>query len=385
MKAKFTIPLNKPFLTGKETTYIEQAVLSGRIAGDGSFTQRCHQFFSERYGFKHNLLTTSCSDALELAALTLNITAGDEVIVPTYTFVSTANAFALRGAKLIFADSCADHPNIDPQLLPGLITPKTKVIVVVHYAGMACSMDEIIAIAAQHNVAVVEDAAQAINSFYKKDKPLGSLGSVATFSFHETKNIISGEGGLLVVNDTRLMSRAEILREKGTNRSAFFRDEVSRYEWLMVGSSFLPSDIISAFLYAQLEHIDHIQQIRVSHWLRYTELLAPLAKSGMIALPQIPEFASLNGNIFYLLCNSRNERDQLIAYLRDYGIYAAFHYLCLHTSPYFKEKHDGRELVHAKRIEETLVRLPLYFGLTAEEQDYICECIHSFYGQNRMQ
>lgn len=374
-----SIPLNKPFLTGKETEYIQQAVLSGRIAGDGIFTQRCHQFFKDRFGFKQNLLTTSCSDALELAALTLDIQEGDEVILPTYTFVSTANAFILRGAKLVFADSGAHHPNIDAALLPQLITPRTKAIVVVHYAGMACAMDEILAIAALHNIYVVEDAAQAINSFYKVNKPLGSLGTLATFSFHETKNIISGEGGMLVVNNADFMSRAEIIREKGTNRSAFFRDEVSRYEWLAAGSSFLPSDIIAAFLYAQLEQLDSIHQIRVKLWMRYMELLQPLANQNYYSLPSIPDHATVNGNIFYLLCKNREERDALIAYLRGLGIYAAFHYLCLHSSPYFIDKHDRRILKNAKRFEDTLIRLPLYLTLTVQEQDYICNCIATFY------
>jgi dTDP-4-amino-4,6-dideoxygalactose transaminase len=262
----YKTPFNKPYLTGKETQYIEQAVKSGKISGDGIFTQKCHSFFQERYGFNKCLLTTSCTDALEMAALLLNIQPGDEVIMPSYTFVSTANAFVLRGAKIVFVDSRNDHPGINEDKIEELVTPKTRVIVPVHYAGIACDMDKIMDIANRYNLFVVEDAAQAIDSFYigndGKKRALGSMGQLAAFSFHETKNIISGEGGMLVINDTQFEKRAEIIWEKGTNRTAFFRGEINKYGWVDIGSSFLPSDIMAAFLWAQIENLDEIQKRR---------------------------------------------------------------------------------------------------------------------------
>ena len=254
-----TIPFNKPFLTGKEAHYLYQAVSSGKISGNGMFTKKCHDFFEEKYGFKKVLLTTSCTDALEMAAILLDIKEGDEVIMPSYTFVSSANAFVLRGAKIVFADSSAENPNLDATKIEALITPKTKAIVPVHYAGIACDMDMIMDIAHRHNLSVVEDAAQAIDSFYN-GRPLGTIGHLAAFSFHETKNIISGEGGMLAINDERFLRRAEIIWEKGTNRAEFFRGEVNKYGWVDIGSSFLPAEIIAAFLYAQLESLETIQQ-----------------------------------------------------------------------------------------------------------------------------
>ena len=255
------LPFNKPYLAGNETHYIKQSVTSGKISGDGVFTRRCHDFFEKKYGFYKVLLTTSCTDALEMAAILLDIQPGDEIIAPSYTFVSTVNAFVLRGAKIIFADSSAESPNMDVNLVESLITSKTKAIVPVHYAGIACDMDPLIALAAKYGIHIVEDAAQAIDSYYK-GKVLGSIGTLAAFSFHETKNIISGEGGMLVINDKQFVGRAEIIREKGTNRSAFFRGEVDKYNWVDIGSSFLPSDLIAAFLYAQIEQLDVIQQKR---------------------------------------------------------------------------------------------------------------------------
>lgn len=385
MSQPITIPLNKPFLTGRETEYIREAVLSGKIAGDGLFTQRCQAWFRERFGFTHSLLTTSCTDALELAALVLDIREGDEVIVPAYTFVSTANAFVLRGAKLVFTDSLAEHPNIDPAQVEALITPRTRALVVVHYAGMSCDMDALLAIARRHNIALVEDAAQAIGTQHSSGKLLGSMGDLATFSFHETKNVIAGEGGMLVVNRPELMRSAEIIREKGTNRSAFFRGETARYEWIAPGSSFLPSDIIAAFLFAQLEQFDAITAMRVSRWQRYADLLQPLAASGAVLLPVVPACSSLNGNIFYLLCRSREERDALIMHLRETGIYAAFHYLCLHNSPYFRALHDGRTLPNAERFEHTLIRLPMYHELQDTEQDLVCAAITEFFAHYKQE
>jgi len=368
------IPFNKPYLHGRELVYIAQAVASGKISGDGLFTKKCHAFFEERYGFAKTLMTTSCTDALEMCALLLNIREGDEVIVPSFTFVSSANAFALRGAKLIFADSELDNPNIDPELVEPLITSRTRAIVVVHYAGVACDMDRILSIANRHGVAVIEDAAQAVDSFYK-GKPLGSLGALSAFSFHETKNVISGEGGLLAINNLSFAGRAEIIREKGTNRSSFFRGEVDKYGWVDVGSSFLPSDIISAYLFAQLENLDAIQARRKQIWQRYWDLLAPTLPEFGISLPAIPDYATNNAHMFYLVCRDIDQRSNLISSLKEQGIHAVFHYLSLHDSPYFQQKHDGRPLPHSDRFSNCLVRLPLFFELSDSDVDRIAAAI----------
>ena len=312
------IVFNKPYLTGKETEYIHEAVLSGKISGDGIFTKKCHQFFEDRFGFKKCLLTTSCTDALEMAAILINTQPGDEVIVPSYTFVSTANAFALRGAKIVFADSSPDNPNIDIDILESLITPKTKAIVPVHYAGIACDMDKITALAGKYGLYVIEDAAQAIDSYYTGSdnikRALGSIGHMAAFSFHETKNIMSGEGGMLVINDNRFIERAEIIREKGTNRSKFFRGEIDKYGWVDIGSSFLPSDIIAAFLYAQLENLDDIQNKRKAIWDVYFDVFKTLDSEGTIRVPSIPSYATNNAHMFYLVCKSIEERTELMGY-----------------------------------------------------------------------
>jgi len=320
------IPFNKPYFTGKETDYIKESVASGKISGDGLFTKKCHRFFESRYGFRKTLLTTSCTDALEMAAILCDVGPGDEVIAPSFTFVSTVNAFVLRGARIVFADSEASTPNIDVAGIEALITPRTKVIVPVHYAGIACDMDVILRLARKHHLWVVEDAAQAIESFYK-GKPLGSLGNLGTFSFHETKNVISGEGGMLAVNDPGLLARAEIIWEKGTNRPAFFRGEVDKYGWVDIGSSFLPSDIIAAFLYAQLENIDAIQSRRKRIWELYHEELSPLETRGIVKMPRIPEYATNNGHMFYLVCADIVQRNRLIDHLKQHGILAVFHYL----------------------------------------------------------
>ena len=360
------IPFNKPFLTGKETFYIEDAVKSGKISGNGKYTQLCQKFFEERYHFKKCLLTTSCTDALEMAAILLNIKEGDEVIMPSYTFVSTANAFVLRGAKIIFADSRADHPNIDETRIEALITDKTKAIVVVHYAGVACEMDTIMDIAIRHNLFVVEDAAQAIDNFYigkNGSQPLGSIGHLSAFSFHETKNIISGEGGMLAINDPQFCDRAEILWEKGTNRSAFFKGEVDKYGWVDVGSSFLPSEIIAAFLWAQLENLDKIQDQRKMHWNNYNEKLADWAKSNNILLPFVPEYSTNNAHMFYLICESEDQRSAIIGKLKAENIMAVFHYISLHESAFYKDKHDGRILENTQKFTDRLLRLPLYYEL----------------------
>lgn len=364
------IPFNKPYLTGKETQYIEDAVKSGKISGNGLYTQKCQAFFEEKYGFKKTLLTTSCTDALEMAAILINIQQGDEVIMPSYTFVSTANAFVLRGAKIVFADSRKEHPNIDETKIESLITPKTKVIVPVHYAGVACNMDVIMDIANRHNLFVVEDAAQAIDSYYKgKDgvkKALGSIGHLAAFSFHETKNIISGEGGMLAINDEQFINRAEIIWEKGTNRSSFFRGEVDKYGWVDLGSSFLPSEIIAAFLWAQFENLEKIQNKRKEIWNAYYEGLKDWANSNNIQLPIIPDYATNNAHMFYIVCKNLEQRTALLKKLNDNDILAVFHYISLHSSPYYSDKHDGRQLYETDMFTDRLVRLPLFFELEVE-------------------
>jgi dTDP-4-amino-4,6-dideoxygalactose transaminase len=373
-----SIPFNKPYLSGKETDYIREAVLSGKISGDGMFTRRCHQFFEARYGFKKTLLTTSCTDALEMAAILCDIQPGDEVIAPSYTFVSTVNAFVLRGAKIVFADSERMTPNIDVASIEALITPHTKAIVPVHYAGMACEMDTILDIAQRHKLFVVEDAAQSIDSFYK-GRPLGSLGHFGAFSFHETKNIISGEGGMIAINDDRFLARAEIIREKGTNRSAFFRGEVNKYGWVDIGSSFLPSDIIAAFLYAQLENLESIQLRRKQIWNKYRELLEPLEANGLLELPVIPPNATNNAHMFYIICKNLEQRTRLIEYLKEHGIMAPFHYLTLHNSPYYHDRHDGRALPNAERFSDSLVRLPMYYEMSISDIEYIAHELNNFF------
>jgi len=372
------IPFNKPYLTGKEVHYLYEAVHSGKISGNGMFTRKCQEFFQQKYGFKKCLLTTSCTDALEMAALLIDIKNGDEVILPSYTFVSTANAFLLRGARLIFADCEEGIPNLDVNKIEELITPKTKAIVPVHYAGIACDMDRIMSLAEKYNLYVIEDAAHALDSFYQ-GKPLGSIGHLAAFSFHETKNIISGEGGMLTINDDRFLTRAEIIWEKGTNRAEFARGEVDKYGWVDIGSSFLPSEIISAFLFAQLENLEKIQQKRKYIWKKYYSGLKTLEKQGFVRLPKIPEYATNNGHLFYMVCRDIKERDGLILHLKKAGILAVFHYLSLHKSQFFKSKHDGRELVHSDFYTDALVRLPLFYELTDEEVQLIITRIKSFF------
>jgi dTDP-4-amino-4,6-dideoxygalactose transaminase len=372
------IGFNKPYLTGNETKYIEQAVASGKISGNGIFTQKCQKYFEEKYDIKKALLTTSCTDALEMCAILLNIKEGDEIIIPSYTFVSTANAFVLRGAKIVFADSKKDNPNIDETKIESLITKKTKAIVVVHYAGIACKMDSIMNLAKKHKLFVVEDAAQAIDSYYKK-KPLGSIGHLATFSFHETKNIIAGEGGLLAVNDVQFIKRAEIIWEKGTNRSAFFRGEIDKYGWIDIGSSFLPSEVTAAFLWAQLENIENIQTKRKLIWNNYFKGLQTLEKEGEFELPFIPKYASNNAHIFYIICKSLEERTALISYLKSHKINAVFHYLPLHKSPFYKLKYRGRLLLNSEKYSDRLLRLPMYYELTVLDQNRIIELISGFY------
>lgn len=378
------IPFNKPYLTGNETEYIKEAVLGGKISGDGAFTKKCHKFFEDTFGFKKVLLTTSCTDALEMAAILIDIQPGDEVIIPSYTFVSTVNAFVLRGAKIVFADSEISNPNIDVTQLKSLITSKTKAIVPVHYAGVACDMDAIMELASKYNLYVVEDAAQAIDSYYK-GRPLGSIGHLAAFSFHETKNIISGEGGMLVINDEHFAKRAEIIREKGTNRSAFFRGEVDKYGWVDIGSSFLPSDIIAAFLYAQLENFEDIQEMRKKIWLKYDTEFKKAGLDKVIGLPFIPDYATNNAHMYYLKTNSLEERTELIKACKELDIHPVFHYLSLHKSPYYSTMYNGLKLSNSDNYTDVLVRLPFYYELTDQEQSKVIEVIINFYNKRDCQ
>ncbi|MCL9809098.1 dTDP-4-amino-4,6-dideoxygalactose transaminase [Flavobacterium luminosum] len=372
------IPFNKPFLIGSEIKYIEDAVRSGKISGNGKYTKMCQQFFEHEYGFKKALLTSSCTDALEMAAILADIKEGDEVIIPSYTFVSTALAFVRQGAKIVFADSYSDNPNMDATKIEALITPKTKAIVPVHYAGIACDMDLIMDLANKYNLLVIEDAAQAIDSFYTGKegvkKALGSIGHLAAFSFHETKNIISGEGGMLTINDDRFVERAEIIWEKGTNRSQFFRGEVDKYGWVDTGSSFLPSEVTAAFLWAQVENIQTIQTKRKQLWEYYYEKMSAVASEVAIYLPQIPEYATNNGHMFFINFESLEQRTKVIQKLKEKDILAVFHYISLHSSPYYQDKHDGRVLENSDKFTDTLLRLPLFYELNEKEIDRIIEC-----------
>ena len=371
------ILFNKPYYSGKELAYLEQVCHSTTMSGNGDFTKQCHRFFEERYGFRKCLLTTSGTDALEMCAMLCRLQPGDEVIVPSYTFVSTALAFLREGARVVFADSGPDHPNITAETIRPLVTPRTKVIVVVHYAGVACDMDPIMALAQEHGLLVVEDAAQAIDAFYK-GRPLGSIGHLGAFSFHESKNIHCGEGGMLVVNDDRFVRRSEILWEKGTNRAEFYRGMVNKYGWCDMGSSFLPSEFNAAYLWSQLEQMDDIQHKRLQIWTWYHEALADLPASR-VKLPVIPDYATNNAHMFFLVCASLEERTRLIAYLKEHGVQATFHYLPLHASAYYHDQHDGRPLPACDHFGDCLVRLPLYYELTEAEVNHIAEAVKAFY------
>jgi len=374
---KVLIPFNKPFLTGKEVYYIRKAVLSGKISGNGFFSQKCHRFFESRYGIKKALLTTSCTDALEMCAILADIKNGDEVIIPSFTFVSTALAFVRQGAKIVFADSREDHPGINEDTLERLINNKTRAIVPVHYAGVACNMDKIMELAEKYNLLVIEDAAQSVESFYN-GRPLGSIGHLAAFSFHETKNINSGEGGLLAINDSRFLKRAEIIWEKGTNRSEYFRGEVNKYGWVDIGSSFLPSEIIAAYLWAQLENLEQIQNRRLKMWNKYYKGLKNWAFKNMVQLPYIPEYATNNSHMFYLVCHNPEQRQALLHHLRENGILAVFHYLSLHKSPFYAALYEGNELPNSDRYTDCLLRLPLFCELNNTQQEYIIDTITLF-------
>jgi len=369
------IPFNKPHLTGKETEYIKQAVNGLKLSGNGDFTKKCHAYFKERYHVNKVLLTTSCTDALEMAAMLINIKPGDEVIVPSYTFVSSALAFTRMGAKIVFIDSKQDHPNMDVSLLEALITDKTKAIVPVHYGGVACEMDTIMDLANKHNLFVIEDAAQAIESKYK-GKQLGTIGHFGCFSFHETKNIQCGEGGMLFINDKTYAERAEIIWEKGTNRASFFRGEVNKYSWVDTGSSFLPADILAAFLWAQLENLETIQERRKAIWNRYFSNLSKIDNAGFTLPKNINE--NNNGHVFYLVCKSSKLREELMDHLKSKGIYPVFHYLSLHKSDYMQKENTTVDLPNADYFTDGLLRLPLFVELKDVEVDEICSTIAEF-------
>lgn len=381
------IPFNKPYSSGKEIRYMEDVISSGALSANGKYTKLCQEFIEEKYGVKKCFLTNSCTAALEMAAILLDIKEGDEVIMPSYTFVSTANAFVLRGAKIVFADSKKENPCIDEDLIEPLITGKTKAIVVVHYGGIACNMDRIMDIALKHQLFVVEDAAQSIDSFYigkNGKKALGSIGHLGALSFHDTKNITSGEGGMLMVNAEQFIKRSEIIWEKGTNRSAFFRNEVDQYGWKDVGSSFSPSDLTAAFLMAQLENIEIIQQKRVELWNLYHMALKKLQAESKVLLQTVPHYSTNNGHMFYMVCGSLDERSGLIQFLRNRKISSSFHYLSLHKSSFYKEKYTGNKLLQSDKYSERLVRLPLFYELTANQVNDIAMNIEEFYSKNRL-
>lgn len=370
------IHFNKPPRTGNEDKYVLEAMNSLKISGDGAFGKRCQEWFEKRYGCPKTLLTPSCTHALEMCALLLDIKEGDEVIMPSYTFVSTADAFALRGAKIVFVDVRADTMNIDETLIEAAITPQTKVIVPVHYAGVACEMDTIMEIASRHNLFVVEDAAQGFESTYK-GKPLGTIGHLGAFSFHETKNITSGgEGGLLLINDERFTHRAEIIREKGTNRSQFFRGMVDKYGWMDIGSSYLPSELQSAYLWGNLEMSDAIQAHRLNAWNAYHERLIPLVQKGLIELATIPQECVHNAHMFYFKVKDLSVRTELLARFKEHDIGAVFHYVPLHSAPAGLKygRMAGRDAYTTKESER-LIRLPLYYGITTKEIDVVCDVL----------
>lgn len=374
------IPFNKAPLAGNEEQYVLEAIRSGKICGDGVFTKKCHQWFENKLQCQKALLTTSCTHALEMCAILLEIKEGDEVIMPSYTFVSTANAFVLRGAKIVFVDVRPDTMNIDETQIESAITPKTKAIVPVHYAGVACEMDTIMAIADKHNLFVVEDAAQGMMCTYK-GKPLGTIGHLGAYSFHETKNYTSaGEGGLLIVNDKRFSDRAEIIREKGTNRSQFFRGAVDKYSWVDMGSSYLPSDVNASYLCAQLECVDKINDFRLSIWNRYYKGLENLAQSGYITLPQVPTECIHNAHIFYFKVKDLETRTSLINYLKEQQISAVFHYVPLHsTATGQKYGSFHNQDIYTTKDSDRLLRLPMYYGLDDTSVSQVIDAVQSFF------
>jgi dTDP-4-amino-4,6-dideoxygalactose transaminase len=376
---KTLIPFNKPFIIGRELEYITQAVALGHLSGDGPFTKKCNAWMEQKFGAKKVLLTHSCTAALEMAALLADIQPGDEVIMPAYTFVSTANAFVLRGAVPVWCDIREDTLNIDETKMEALITSRTKAIVPVHYAGVACEMDAIMEIAHRNNLLVIEDAAQAVNATYK-GRYLGTIGHLGCYSFHETKNLIAGEGGALVINDPRFVERAEIIREKGTNRSKFFRGQVDKYTWVDMGSSYLPSELVAAFLYAQLEEADKINHQRLILWDAYYQGLKPLADAGKLRLPVIPSHCAHNAHMFYVIVKSEPIRARLLTHLKNDNIHAVFHYVPLHTSPMgMQYGYKAGDLAVTEDLSDRLIRLPCYYELSEEKQDLVIAHLHKYF------
>lgn len=376
------INFNVPPYTGKEMDYIKKAVENQKICGDGEFTKKCNAWLEAKTGTAKALLTTSCTHATELAAILADIKEGDEIIMPSYTFVSTADAFVLRGAKAVFVDVRPDTMNINEKLIENAITDKTKAIVPVHYAGVSCEMDEIMAIAKKHNLKVIEDAAQGIMSTYK-GKALGTFGEYGCLSFHETKNFSMGEGGALLIRDEANIEDAEIIREKGTNRAKFFRGQIDKYTWVEKGSSYLPSDMNAAYLYAQLELADEITKDRMNSWNSYYEMLTPLKDKGRIELPFVPEYCTHNAHMFYIKCADLQERSKLISFLKENEIMSVFHYIPLHTAPAgHKYAYFAGEDKYTTKESERLLRLPLYYGLKPEQVEYICGKVSEFYANN---
>lgn len=384
MREKLMIPFNKPPFTGNEEKYVLESMKSSKIAGDGEFTKRCHKWFEERLDCKKALLTPSCTHAFEMAAILLDIKDGDEVIMPSYNFVSTANAFVLRGAKIVFVDIRPDTMNIDESKIEQAITRKTKAIVPVHYAGVGCEMDTIMDIANRHSLFVVEDAAQGMMSSYK-GKALGTIGCLGAFSFHETKNYTSaGEGGLLIINDEKFIQRAEIIREKGTNRSLFFRGMVDKYSWVDVGSSFLCNDVSAAYLWGNLERSDEINKDRLNTWKRYFDGLKKLEEDSLIELPTIPVDCVHNGHMFYIKVKDLETRNELIEHLKKNGIWSVFHYVPLHSAPAGNKfgRFDGKDIFTTSESER-LVRLPMYYGINEDEVTKIISTILRYYNKHK--
>ncbi|MBL4587451.1 MAG: dTDP-4-amino-4,6-dideoxygalactose transaminase [Flavobacteriales bacterium] len=372
------IPFNRPLVLGDEQKLISEVFANDQFAGKGKFSAQCQQFLEDEFRYKKALLTTSCTSALELASLLLDIAPGDEVIVPSYAFITTANAFASKGAKVVFADSRAGHPSIDENEIEQLITPKTKAIIALHYGGVACEMDSIMQIAKRHSIAVIEDNAQGIGSTYK-DKFLGGIGDIGALSFHESKNVHCGEGGAISINNDALLERVETLWDMGTNRADFKKGKVNSYGWVDVGSSFYPSELNAAFLSAQLPTLHEVNKKRNTLWNGYYDALKSFAEKGKFELPKIPSFAKHNGHIFYLMLRTKEQRNNLIQFLSEQGISSAFHFQSLHRSPYFASKYKGAELVNADKFSDRLLRLPLYHALNETEQEYVIDAVGRFF------
>ncbi len=372
------IPFNRPLVLGTEETRLTEVARSGAMSANGKYTSACHATLKD-LSYCNPLLTTSCTAALDMAAVILNIGKGDEVIIPSYAFVTTANAFASRGAKILFADSLSDHPNINPEEIDRLVTGNTKAIVALHYGGAACNMDQIVQRAAKYGLKVIEDNAQGIGAYYQRN-PLGSIGEMGAVSFHESKNVHCGEGGAIFINDSELASRAQMVWDMGTNKQAFKEGKVESYGWVDHGGSYYPSELNAAFLSAQLEGLEMVNKERIKLWNSYMQAFSPLEKNNLVALPNIPKYATHNGHIFYLTTRSKNERNSLIGWLRKAGISAAFHFQSLHGSAFFKQHYQGPELVNADKYSNNLVRLPLYYGL-GKDIEIVIESVLDFYNR----